>query len=128
MIHWGVAFTFFGCLFTGMPIWWAGFGWMAQLFGGLVMCRWLHPLLGLVFAFFALLMFARWMTQMAMESGDWAWMGPKTLEYLRFDRDDPNVGKYNGGQKIYFWSSSLASLGLLLSGVILWWPTSFSQD
>ncbi len=128
VIHWGVAFTFFTCLFTGLPIWFPAFGWMAALFGGLYVCRWLHPLIGVLFYVFSILMTLRWAGKMAMEKGEWAWLGPKTIEYLRFDRDDPDVGKYNGGQKLFFWFSALGSVGLLLTGVVLWWPEYFGQD
>lgn len=33
---------------------------------------------------------------------------------------DPEVGRYNGGQKLFFWATALAAVGLLLSGVALW--------
>jgi formate dehydrogenase subunit gamma len=125
VIHWGVAFSFVGCLLTGMPIWTPLFGWMAQLFGGLAVCRWLHPFLGLAFCVFALFMCVRWAALMVLEPSEWAWFGPKTIEYLRFDHDDPDVGKYNGGQKIFFWFSNLGAVGLLLTGFVLWWPESF---
>ena len=40
---------------------------------------------------------------------------------------DPEVGKYNGGQKYFFFVVSLGALGLLVSGVVLWFPASFPQ-
>src|ERR1700738_4201330 len=43
LIHWAVAISFFVALLTGMPIWTPVFGWMAHLFGGLSVCRGLHP-------------------------------------------------------------------------------------
>jgi formate dehydrogenase subunit gamma len=127
VIHWSVAATFVLCLATGMPIWFPVFGWMSLLFGGLQVCRWLHPWIGWAFFGSMLLMFSRWAAQMALEPSEWAWIGPKTLEYLRFDREDPDVGRYNGGQKIFFWASAAGALGLLLSGVVLWYPESFPQ-
>ena len=39
---------------------------------------------------------------------------------------DEEIGKYNGGQKLFFFAISLGALGLLLSGIVLWWPESFS--
>ena len=127
LVHWSVALTFVLCLATGLPIWFAAFGWMAHLFGGLTVCRWLHPWVGWAFSFSMLVMFVRWAKQMALEAGEWAWIGPKTLEYLRFDKEDPDVGRYNGGQKIFFWTSALAAAGLLLSGGVLWFPGVFPQ-
>jgi formate dehydrogenase subunit gamma len=37
------------------------------------------------------------------------------------------TGKYNGGQKLFFFATGLAALSLLLSGVVLWLPLSFSR-
>ena len=47
---------------------------------------------------------------------------PKLFTYMRYQTDDSDVGKYNGGQKIFFFTSALAALGLLVSGVVLWFP------
>ena len=46
LAHWIVALTFVVCLLTGMPIWTPVFGWMANLFGGLSVCRVMHPWAG----------------------------------------------------------------------------------
>ena len=127
VIHWSVALTFILCLATGMPIWYPVFGWMAHLFGGLQVCRWLHPWIGWAFFFSFGAMFVRWAKPMVLEAAEWAWIGPKTLQYLRFDKEDPDVGRYNGGQKIFFWASALATIGLLLSGGVLWFPGLFPQ-
>jgi formate dehydrogenase subunit gamma len=35
------------------------------------------------------------------------------------------TGKYNAGQKLYFHTSGLGALGLLVSGVVMWFPSSF---
>jgi formate dehydrogenase subunit gamma len=126
VIHWGVAVTFFICLFTGLPIWTPIFGWMATLFGGLQVCRWLHAWTGILFSFFALLQFLHWISDMHMGDADKRFIKLKNfLAYMRWQTHDEEVGKYNGGQKILFWMSSLASLGLLLTGIVLWWPNLF---
>src|SRR6266852_1562433 len=64
VIHWTVAVTFFLCLLTGMPIWTPVFGWMAALFGGLSVCRWLHPWAGSTFFLASIVMFFRWLSEM----------------------------------------------------------------
>jgi len=126
-VHWFVALTFFLCLFTGLPIWTPIFGWLAALFGGLQVCRWLHPWSGVAFAFFALLQFAHWAGEMKMTPADKRFTKLKNfLAYMRWETHDEEVGKFNGGQKVLFWMSSLASLGLLATGVVIWWPDYFS--
>jgi formate dehydrogenase subunit gamma len=124
VVHWGVALTFFVCLFSGLPIWTPIFGWLAALFGGLQVCRWLHPWSGVAFSFFALLQFFHWAGEMKMTAVDKRFTR-SFLSYLRWETHDEEVGKYNGGQKMLFWLSSLASLGLLATGVVLWWPDYF---
>jgi len=127
VVHWGVALTFFVCLFTGLPIWTPIFGWLATLFGGLHVCRWLHPWSGIGFAVFALLQFVHWAGEMKMTAADKRFTG-NFLAYLRWETHDEETGKYNGGQKMLFWLSSLASLGLLATGVVLWWPSYFGAQ
>jgi formate dehydrogenase subunit gamma len=127
VVHWGVALTFFLTLFTGLPIWTPIFGWLAPLFGGLSVCRWLHPWAGVAFSVFALLQFVHWGGEMRMTEADKRFTKLKNfLSYMRWQYHDDEVGKFNGGQKALFWLSSLAALGLLATGVVLWFPNYFS--
>ena len=127
LIHWTVSLTFFVCVFSGMPIWTPVFGWMAALFGGLSVCRVIHPWAGLAFFAATIVMFLYWLGDMHLEKGERkAWVsGGRAIRYMRYETDDSNVGKYNGGQKLQFWLVCLAALGLLLSGLLMWFPGSF---
>ena len=127
VIHWAVAVSMLLSLITGLPIWTPIFGWMAFLVGGLAVCRWLHPWLGIVFFASSVAMFAHWAKEMGMSKDDWAWLGPRLFLYMKAETDDSQVGKYNGGQKIFFFTSALAALALVASGVVLWFPLSFGQ-
>jgi len=102
---------------------------MAGLLGGLSACRVLHPWAGVLFFASSLAMFQNWRREMRLEPKDREWLGPgafRRLGFLELERD-PEVGKYNGGQKLFFYAVSLGAVGLLASGLVLWWPTSFSQ-
>ena len=56
---------------------------------------------------------------------DREWLRPqKVVRYLKHEGHDPEVGKYNGGQKLFFFAITLGALGLLASGVVLWFPLS----
>jgi formate dehydrogenase subunit gamma len=129
VIHWAVAVAFFVCLFTGMPIWAPIFGWMAPLFGGLSVCRVIHPWAGVVFFLATIVMFFSWLADMHLEPGEGReWVrGGRAIQYMRYETDDSNVGKYNGGQKLQFWLVCLAALGLLLSGLMMWFPRAFPR-
>jgi formate dehydrogenase subunit gamma len=127
-IHWTVAAFFFLALLSGLPIWTPIFGGMATLFGGLSVCRWLHPWAGLFFVALSLVMFVHWQRDMRLRPSDREWLRPKKIvAYMKHQGDDPDVGKYNGGQKLFFFAVTLGALALLISGVVLWFPLSFPQ-
>lgn len=126
VIHWSVAVFFFVALLSGLPIWTPIFGWLAALFGGLHVCRWLHPWAGVLFFFASTVMFVHWLADMRLTPKDREWLRPgKVAQYMKH-QDDPDVGKYNGGQKLFFFAAALGALGLLVSGVVLWFPRAFS--
>ena len=110
-----------------MPIWTPVFGWMAHLFGGLSVCRVIHPWAGVAFFVASLVQFFEWIGDMRLEAWERDWFGPRVLRYMRYEADDPRTGKYNGGQKLYFWAVSLGAVGLLLSGLLMWFPRSFPR-
>ena len=124
-IHWAVAIFFVVACLTGMPIWSPVFGWMAFFFGGLSVCRWLHAWLGVAFAVAVVLMTVLWAKEMVFDKTDHKF---NISEYLRFsEAEDPNVGKYNAGQKFFFWMVIATGVLILLTGIVLWWPTYFGQ-
>jgi formate dehydrogenase subunit gamma len=128
VVHWTVALTFFVCLFSGLPIWTPYLGFLASLFGGLHVCRVLHPWAGIAFAAGSVLMFVQWVSQMKLTPADREFITPKgMLRYFQYRNDDADVGKYNGGQKMLFWAAALGAVGLLLSGVVMWYPLQFPQ-
>jgi formate dehydrogenase subunit gamma len=125
--HWAVALFFGVCLMSGLPIWTPVFGWMAGLLGVLSVCRVVHPWAGVLYFAASLAMFFNWRHEMRLLPGEREWLGPKGLRYMSFERPGPEVGKYNGGQKLFFFAVSLAALGLLASGLLLWWSEGLSQ-
>jgi len=128
IIHWAVADTFFLCTLTGMPIWTPFFGWMAPLFGGLSVCRVVHPWAGVAFFIASIFMFFDWAPDMKLDKHERkGWWGPRLFHYLRWEVEDTDTGKYNGGQKFFFWTVGLGALGLLLSGLLMWFPRSFPR-
>ena len=123
LIHWTVAAFFMGALLTGMPIWSPVFGWMAPLFGGLSVCRWLHAWMGIAFSISTAVMTIHWLADMKLDAHDRKF---NMIQYMKFSgAEDPEVGKYNAGQKLFFWAALVAMLVVLLSGIPLWWPTKF---
>ena len=125
VIHWAVALTFFICMFSGMPIWTPLFRWMANLFGGLEVARVIHPYAGVAFFIASIFQFVHWLPDMHMREGE-GWSLRQLFAYFNWERAiDPDEPKYNGGQKFFFWMVNLAALGLLVTGIPMWFPLSF---
>jgi formate dehydrogenase subunit gamma len=128
LIHWSVAITFFISLISGMPIWTPLFGWMAFLVGGLEIARLIHPYAGVLFFIASIFQFFHWSGDMHLAEDERGWFGPKLFTYMRWGEDEPahdTGGKYNGGQKVFFWAAGLGAVGLLLSGIPMWFPLAF---
>ena len=129
LIHWIVALTFFIALFSGMPIWTPLFGWMAAFVGGLEVARVIHPYAGVAFVIASVFQFVHWLGDMIFRSDEKGWWRPSTLtRYMRWE-DEPAVegGKYNPGQKLFFWAVCLGAVGFLVSGIPMWFPLYFPQ-
>jgi formate dehydrogenase subunit gamma len=126
LIHWSVSVTFLIALFSGMPIWTPLFGWMAALVGGLHTARVIHPYAGVLFFIASIFQFFHWLPDMHFRSEEKGWFGPTLLRYMRWETEpSPAEGKYNGGQKMFFYAACLAALGLLLTGIPIWFPLQF---
>jgi len=129
LIHWTVALTFFIALFSGMPIWTPLFGWMAAFVGGLEVARIIHPYAGVAFVIASAFQFVHWLGDMIFTRDEKGWWRPSTLtRYMRWE-DEPAVegGKYNPGQKMFFWAVCLGAVGFLVSGIPMWFPLYFPE-
>jgi formate dehydrogenase subunit gamma len=128
LVHWTVAVTFFLGLLTGMPIWAPVFGWMSHLLGGLSVCRIVHRWVGIAFTLISAVQFFHWRRDMRLAPEEKrTWLGPGVIRYLRYEDYDPNVGKYNGGQKLFFFAATLGAVGLLASGLVMWFHSRFPE-
>jgi formate dehydrogenase subunit gamma len=127
LIHWTVAFTFFLALITGLPIWTPIFRWMASLVGGLEVARILHPYFGVAFFLISAVQFFHWLGDMHFTRDEEGWWRPsKMMAYMRWENEPAmEGGKYNAGQKMFFYAVCLGALGLLLSGIVMWFPLQF---
>jgi formate dehydrogenase subunit gamma len=121
-LHWSVAIFFILSLLTGFAVYspWL-FHWITPIFGGGPRTRALHPWFGLVFEVFFLFQFINWFAPMAWTEADRRWMR-RMRQYVtnenRVEADD--VGFFNGGQKLYFWTIALSGVLFLITGLLLW--------
>lgn len=118
--HWVGAFTYTYCLLTGLAFWTPYLFWLATITGGGSTARMLHPLFGVFFAASLLWTFVEWRGDMAVDSDDRKW-ADNIDHYIKNEDDElPPVGRFNWGQKLFFWGIFYSVILLLFSGIVLW--------
>jgi len=119
--HWIGALTYTYLLMTGLAFWSPYLYWLAAVVGGGPVARSWHPWVGLIFAASVFWTFKEWRRDMQMDESDRAWA--KAIPYYIENQDDklPPVGRFNYGQKLFFWGIFYGVILLLLSGIALWY-------
>ena len=122
--HWMAGLSYIYCLVTGLAFWSPYMFWLAALVGGGAVARFWHPWLGLAFAASVFWMFKMWRRDMATTAADRAWW--KSVRYYIRNEDQylPPIGRFNYGQKLFFWGMLFGAILLLLSGIGLWFVES----
>lgn len=118
--HWLNAIAFVLAALSGLALFHPALFWFSNLFGGGPWTRILHPFVGLAAAvFFLMLAMAVW-DDNRMKPADWQWLRQwRDVVNAREDRL-PEVGRYNGGQKLLFLVIVIGMAGLFLSGIVMW--------
>ncbi|MEB0013724.1 formate dehydrogenase subunit gamma [Glaciimonas sp. Cout2] len=118
--HWITAITFVLLALSGLALFHPAMFWLTELFGGGQWTRILHPFVGVVmFVSFAFLVLLFWHHNF-FEEGDVQWL--KQIDDVLANREDklPEIGRYNAGQKLLFFTLVVCMLGLLASGIVIW--------
>ncbi|AJE04679.1 formate dehydrogenase subunit gamma [Geobacter pickeringii] len=118
--HWLVAIIFFLMTLSGLVFFQPLYYPLNQLFGGGTWARILHPFFGVVMILFFGGMFFRFRKLSAMTPIDWEWLRHLRAMASGDDRNMPEAGKLNGGQKLMFWSLVTCMVLLVLSGIVIW--------
>lgn len=122
VVHWMVGLSFLFLLLTGLAFSHPRLFWLTSLVGGGPTARILHPWIGVVFAVSFVAMFFLWLRDMGLDAQDRAWL-KAIRHYAVHDKANvPPAGKYNAGQKMFFWTMSALGLAYLLSGIPMWLP------
>lgn len=117
--HWFVVICFLLLALSGLGFFFPSFFWLTHVFGTPQLARILHPYFGIaMFAGFAV-MFVRYLSSNFIDKEDIKW-GKHLLDVLRNRHVHADIGKYNIGQKMLFWSLGAAMTILLVSGLIIW--------
>ncbi len=119
--HWIGALAYIYLLMTGLAFWSPYMYWLAAVVGGGAAARLWHPWFGLIFTASIFWTFKEWNRDMQIDDGDRAW-GKAIPDYIKNEDENlPPVGRFNFGQKIFFWGIFYSVILLLLSGVALWY-------
>jgi formate dehydrogenase subunit gamma len=122
--HWLAALTYIYCLITGLAFWSPYMFWLADLAGGGPTARFWHPWFGLAFTLSMFWMYKMWHGDMQTTAADLAWK-KAMVHYIRNEDEElPPIGRFNYGQKLFFWLMFYGVILLVLSGFGLWFVES----
>ena len=120
--HWIAGLSYVYCLMTGLAFWSPYTFWLANIVGGGPTSRFWHPWFGVIFTASTLWMYRLWRDDMLTSDADRAWW-KAVRHYIRNeDQHLPRIGRFNYGQKLFFWLMFYGAILLLLSGLLLWFP------
>jgi formate dehydrogenase subunit gamma len=120
--HWLVALLFVLAAVSGLAFFHPSLFFLSNVLGGGQLSRILHPFIGVaMFVLFVILYFKFWHHNI-LHKNDRQWL--KQIGDVIADREErlPEVGRYNGGQKLLFWVMTITMLLLVISGMAFWRP------
>jgi len=118
--HWLAAITFILLALSGLALFHPALYPLNQLFGGGVWTRILHPFIGVVMVLSFGVMFFNYRKLNVMTPTDWEWLSHVREVVDGDDRNMPEAGKFNGGQKLLFWLLVACMVLLIPSGIVIW--------
>ena len=85
------------------------------------MTRFLHPWFGLAFTVAFSFQFLNWFAPMRWTNSDRRWMRRLRAYVSNKEKvEAEDVGFFNGGQKLYFWTIAFSALLFFITGLLLW--------
>jgi formate dehydrogenase subunit gamma len=122
--HWIGGAAYLYLLLTGLAFWSPYLYWMAAVVGGGPTARFWHPWAGLIFTASVFAMYMHWRGDMHQTDADRVWWNAIGRYIRNEDESLPPVGKFNYGQKLWFWLIFYGVILLLVSGLGLWFTES----
>jgi formate dehydrogenase subunit gamma len=118
--HWITAISFVLLALSGLAMFHPAMSWLYALLGGGQWTRILHPFIGCVMFLSFLILALRFWHHNYLDRNDIQWM--KQIGDVLTNQEEklPEIGKYNAGQKLLFFTMVTCLLLLLASGVVIW--------
>jgi formate dehydrogenase subunit gamma len=126
--HWINAIAYTYLLLTGLAIFTPLAYWLAYVLGGPATIRYWHPWIGLVYLATIFWMHRMWKRDMQKIPEDERWS--KNLRAYAENRDElmPPQGRFNAGQKQFWWVMLYCTIILLITGIIMWIPEKMPRE
>jgi formate dehydrogenase subunit gamma len=118
--HWITAISLVLLALSGLALFHPSLYFLTRLFGGGTLTRMIHPFIGVVLLLSFIGLFFRFWKLNLWGRTDSVWLGRLKDVLTNKEENLPEVGKYNAGQKMVFWSMSLVIVILAASGVVIW--------
>ena len=126
--HWinAVAYTYL--MLTGLALFTPLAYWLAYIFGGPAIIRYWHPWIGLIYLATIFWMHRMWKRDMQKIPEDERWS--KNIRAYAENRDElmPPQGRFNAGQKQFWWVMLYCTFILLITGIIMWIPEKMPRE
>ena len=118
--HWITAISFVMLALSGLALFHPSMFWLTALFGGGQWTRILHPFVGLVMFVSFLILAVRFWHHNYLDRDDVQWL--RQIDDVLANREEnlPEIGRYNAGQKLLFFTMVGCLVLLLCSGVVIW--------
>ena len=118
--HWILVLCFLLVALSGLAMFYPPLYWLSNLFGGGDIMRAVHPWIGLVMVVAFLAVASQVYMHMRIEQRDRQWLRQTNDVVANREEKLPDVGRYNAGQKLVFFSVITCATVLLLTGLEIW--------
>jgi formate dehydrogenase subunit gamma len=126
--HWinSIAYTYL--MLTGLALFTPLAYWLAYVLGGPATIRYWHPWIGLVYFATIFWMHRLWKRDMQKIPQDEQWS--KNIRAYAENRDEvmPPQGRFNAGQKQFWWVMFYCTFILLITGIVMWIPEKMPRE
>lgn len=119
--HWAIAIAFIFLFLSGLAMFHPFFFWISLLFGGGQFMRFTHPIAGVLLVLLFYPFAAQQWHNNRWLAVDTEWV--RTMwSYTRKEHAALDSHKFNGGEKLLFWSMVPVIALLFVTGIVVWQP------
>ena len=122
LTHWIVGLAYLYLLLSGLALFTPHLYWLAAVLGSGPTVRFWHPWFGILFSVAILWMHRIWHVDMRATEADRQWNREVGKYIENRDEEMPPAGRFNSGQKQFYWVMLWGMFLLLVTGIVMWVP------